>query len=807
MATDDLSEGQGHVKPPRRLIEDWLPVAAVGVESERERAPLSPFPAPNRLHVWWARRPLVTARTAVLASMLPADADRARVLRVLGIHGDAVATKRELVEARQSGARTRTNPYGYRRAFSYTPDAADVAWLRSQMEKLGISDPVVCDPTAGGGAIPLEAHRLGLGSHANDLNPVASAILRATLEAPLEYGESIVRETERLFARFREACKAELDSLYPPEPLPDASVFAYLWARTIRCPRCGGTIPLASDWRLGTNAHVRVRAARDTGICSFEVVTSGTKRSAPTIHGGVARCLFPRCGHTIRGPSIKRQAVSGEMGEQLYAIAYRVRVSDRGTERNGRVRRARWEVRFRSPRTEDDVRANIAQELASRHARWQRDDVVPTESIAVGTKTRELLRYGMNRWTDLFAPRQLLSHGVSVECFRRLFAEDEAAACVSETTRASYAYLAFALDKARDYNSRLTRWHRSRGVVVSTFDRHAFGFQWSYAEMAMSGAGDGLAWCLDETEKAVRELVELVHGIPRGAKTAERDEAERGGCAPRVTCESADDLVTVADASVDAVVMDPPYFDNVMYAELSDFFYVWLRRTAGAVTPEFFAAPTTDKEREAIANIARFSGTSGSQRLAAARDYHSKMRRIFVECRRVLRPDGMLTLLFMHQDVAAWTALASALLDAGFTVTASWPMQTEAVGAIGLRGKNAPRGALTLACRPRIDDVPTASMSPLAEQVVKRVRERWAEFEAAGLADLDRRLACLGPALEVLTESWHRRAEGGVGHERGEILARVAIETALGEAALAEAACTRPVDYSPKNLAPSPQAR
>lgn len=771
--------------PPRRLIEDWLPIAAVSVESERERAPLTPFPAPNRLHVWWARRPLVTARTAVLASMLPADADRERFMRLLGIHGDAVAVKRELTEARRTGARTRREPYGYKRAFSYTPDADDRQWLVNEMAKLGITDPVVCDPTAGGGAIPLEAMRLGLGSLANDLNPVASAILSATVEAPLKHGDALVRETQRVFARFREACEAELSGLYAPEPAPAAPVFAYLWARTIRCPRCGGVIPLSPDWRLASNAHIRVRADRETGSCAFEVVTSGTKRSAPTVNGGVARCLFPRCGHTIRGPSIKRQAQAGEMGEQLYAVAFRVRTNGRvesaakskskpkaKTEANAR---ARWEVRFRAPRPEDDACALAARELDARRRRWERDDVLPNEAIELGTKTRELHRYGMTRWTDLFSPRQLLAHGASVECFRRLLAEDETAGKDSEPARMAYVYLAFALDKVRDYNSRLTRWHRDRGVVVNTFNRHAFAFQWTYAEIAMSGAGDGLGWCLDETEKSVREIVELVDGSARSPRDA---------AAIRVTCESADELATVADASVDAVVMDPPYFDNVMYAELSDFFYVWLRRTAGAVVPTHFAAPTTDKAREAVANLARFSGTRGSKMSSATRDYEAKMRAIFGQCRRVLKEDGLMTLMFAHKDIAAWTAMATALHDAAFVVTASWPLHTEAVGALGIQSKQAPRRALMLACRPRpeaeteteteVSGEVAPTLAPLAERVAQRVQSRLAEFDALGLSGLDRDLACLGPALEALGESW---VPGS-----WDVTARSALETALAEA-------------------------
>jgi adenine-specific DNA methylase len=166
---------------PRRLIEEWLPIAEIGIESVRERTPMTPFPAPNRLHVWWARRPLVASRAAILASLLPADADRARFLHILGIHGDPVAAKVRIAEATRQGVRLGKVAHGYSRAFSYSPDAEDRDWLRKARAVAEFEDEVtVLDPTAGGGSIPFEAARLGLNTIANDLNPVAWLILKIT---------------------------------------------------------------------------------------------------------------------------------------------------------------------------------------------------------------------------------------------------------------------------------------------------------------------------------------------------------------------------------------------------------------------------------------------------------------------------------------------------------------------------------------------------------------------------------------------------------------------------------------------------
>ena len=185
-----------HGKTDTRLIERWLPIAALGIESIRERTPMTPFPAPNRLHVWWARRPLVASRAAILASLLPADADRERFLHVLGIHGDPVAAKKRIAIADREGERLGAAAYGYSRAFGYTPNISDKDWLAENV----VNGTAVLDPTAGGGSVPFESIRLGFSTLANDLNPVAALIEYATLDWPAKYrqGRSVKRAVEEL---------------------------------------------------------------------------------------------------------------------------------------------------------------------------------------------------------------------------------------------------------------------------------------------------------------------------------------------------------------------------------------------------------------------------------------------------------------------------------------------------------------------------------------------------------------------------------------------------------------------------------
>ena len=248
----------------RRLIEDWLPIAALGEESTRERRSMTALPPTYYLHVWWARRPLVASRAAVLASLLPADADRKSFLHALGIHGDPVQTRARLDRAKREKQNLGPNPYGYKRAFSHTPDRDDTAWIRSHFTE----DPkeiVVLDPTAGGGSIPFEIGRLGFQATANDLNPVASLILKATIEWPrLENAEKgLLTEFEDLASRFIELAEPRYRGIFPKEP-PDTLVLGYLWARTIECPHCEGVVPLSPNWKLAADG-TGVRLLPDNG--------------------------------------------------------------------------------------------------------------------------------------------------------------------------------------------------------------------------------------------------------------------------------------------------------------------------------------------------------------------------------------------------------------------------------------------------------------------------------------------------------------------------------------------------------------
>ncbi len=271
--------------------------------------------------------------------------------------------------------------------------------------------------------------------------------------------------------------------------------------------------------------------------------------------------------------------------------------------------------------------------------------------------------------------------------------------------------------------------------------------------MAPLIAGLGYDWAIGQTAKCIGELVALVRP---GAGDLFPDAGARRPPIT-VTCKSGDNLDHVAGGSIDAVVMDPPYYDNVMYAELSDFFYVWLKRTAGHVFPALFRRRLTDKENEAVANPARFRGQPGARALAG-RDYQERMASIFAECRRVLKPRGVMTLMFTHKATGAWDALTTGLMEAGFAITASWPINTEAEGSLHVRNKAAANSTIFLACRPRTadrsEDAAAAYWEDIEPRVAGAVRQRVAEYQAAGIRGVDLYLACFGPALEEFSRHW-----------------------------------------------------
>ena len=550
---------------------------------------------------------------------------------------------------------------------------------------------------------------------------------------------------------------------FPKEPQANCITTNFVWARTVTCPYCDGRVPLSPNWRLAPDG-TGIKLKPDTGagpgtsgrVCSFEIVRSTREQSPGTVARGDGTCPYPDCERIIDGDDVKAQAQTGNMGEQLFAVVYKERTLTK--TRAGKARE-KWVRRYRAPRPEDDNSADIEAKLSEKLPEWDAEDIVPSERIPDGNKTAEPLRYGVALWRDLFSPRQLLCHGTSVEIFREMLDADRAGE-VTSVREAAYGYLALSIDTLLDYNNRASYWDSITGRGVRhIFNRHDFAFVWSYAEMSPLVTGVRYDWAIKKTSKCIEELVRFVH--PEGESEngdlfAGSDQTQLARPQVTITCKPGDSLDHIEDGSIDAVVMDPPYGANVMYAELSDFFYVWLKRTAGHVFPELFRRSLTDKENEAVANVAKFQGAKGSAALAE-RDYQDRMASIFAECRRMLKPDGIMTVMFTHKETNAWDALTKGLMEAGFVITASWPVNTESEGGLHIKNKAAAKSTIFLVCRPK-DESGGGNESVYWEdvepQVARAVRRRVEEFQEAGIAGVDLYLASFGPALEEFSRHW-----------------------------------------------------
>ena len=306
-------------------------------------------------------------------------------------------------------------------------------------------------------------------------------------------------------------------------------------------------------------------------------------------------------------------------------------------------------------------------------------------------------------------------------------------------------------------NSIQCRWHPNRGVVAGTFDRHDFGFKWSYSEMAITCRGLGLEWGINEIDECLSAILPMTGHAAEPDNLIPKQLVEPAAPPSRVITGDAREL-PLDDESVDCIVFDPPYHDNVSYAELSDFFYVWLKRTAGYVFPDDFTAYLTEKDQEAIASPARFRNQTAkakSARAMATADYEQKMGEIFTECRRVINPDGIMTVMFTHKSTAAWDAITIALIQAGFAITRTWPVKTESESSIHIRGRAAARTTILLVCRPRSKNPfpkPWHEVEELiAEAVQGDIRDNLIE---ADLKPIDLYLSAFGPALRVISQEW-----------------------------------------------------
>ena len=748
---------------PRLFIEEGFPARELGIESVRERGVPSALPPNYFLHVWWARRPLVASASAILGSLLPAWTEdlanrfptrgqlttakdyREWFLELCGIRGDPVVARKLVLLAIATGKRI-PNPYTYKQAFKNIPTPDNLILLHELLEDTWGRIPSVTDPTAGGGSIPFEALRYGLATHANDLNPVAASVLRAGVELPARYGMDLSTDLKHWGDLLVDRLNNRLGPFFQPHDDQKGIAATFIFARTVACPRTGKTVPLVGNWSLRRGKKpvaVRLITLRD-GIeldePEYQIVEGPDINFDPkdTATYSRGKGLSPWDGLVIDGNYIQDEAQAGRMGDVLYAVA--VRTS------KGRS--------FRAPtETDQDTLAVAEAELERLLPRWEKEDVLPTEAVPEGTKTNDLLNYGITLWRDMFTPRQLLVHGCFVEEYRKLI--DEVRTAIPERGRADavLALLEMAQGKAINYNSRQAGWHINRGSIAPTFAMHAFPFMKTFAEF--EGGRELYQWCLRQLLDAYSGIADL---LPGDADLPGTDNsAPNGGPRIEVTRGNAGHMPSIPDQRFELVCIDPPYYDNVMYAELSDYFYVWKKRTIGKLWPDFFDDELTNKHDEAVKNKSRFAAVGRRADELAHNDYQFKMQAIFGECRRILRDRGAMCVMFTHKATNAWNGLGASLLDAGFTIEASWPVSTESPTSQHQARQNSVKSTIFLVCRKRPDrpeEGERVYFSEIEAEVRTVVGDALHRAAEEGLIGVDLLLSTYGPALSVLSHHW-----------------------------------------------------
>lgn len=785
-----------------RLIEVALPVREISAESVRDKnihhAHIS------HLHIWWARRPLAASRAVVFASLVP-DPDHPRCPAdfLIAVGRYLKTNVPELLKHYRRGREHRCDedPYRPYNGMGDTPrnrllmfiakwspeslefeagkrgnpavpkelldDRSLVKWetsdpdsfqgrevLRIARELVRIAHggdvPTVLDPFAGGGAIPLEAGRLGCRAIANDYNPVAHLLLRATCEWPQKYGKPGTRTVtaEEFGRRVRretqvpnvlvhdletwahwvlERVRQKIGHLYPAGK-DGRPALAYLWARTTPCsnPSCQGRIPLLRSLVVRSRVP-RVAVTLDVdkpkkqvkfGVARGSAIkrTEGTKRAR-----GPAVCPF--CNQSISESEIRSAGQAGRVGEQMVCA-----VVDTGRGKHYR------------PVEDSDLEAfrQAAEFEVERPSEMILPEINADGAIRVSNSTGIRVHlYGIKTWGSLFNQRQL----VAMQCF--VASAHEALETMGRTIpdenyrSALGLYLGLWIDRVAAFNNNVTRWRSSHQKSETPFGGQAIPIIWDYPEVNPLADSSGTASTQLQYMLKVLEHERVANGsnIPR----------------PSVLLGNATAL-PIDPMSAHCVITDPPYDDAIAYGDLSDFFYVWLKRSVGSISPEVFATPLTPKADEATSLRHRHDG---SQEHARAH-YRRLLKESFREALRLAREPKLVTVMFAHQSTDAWTALISALFEAGLSPNATWPIATEMPKTALALGTASLETSVTVACRPRVAGS-AVSFRQIRSEIQDAVKQAVGRFWSFGFRGADLIVACYGPAVGVFGK--HERVE------------------------------------------------
>jgi adenine-specific DNA methylase len=739
----------------KRLAEVDFPIAEVSRHAAHEEGIRAGHP--RSIHLWWARRPLAACRSVLLAMLLPDPCDplcpdsfktEARK-RLHAIGGCSIATTDDGL--RQALLRFVAEIASWDAATqrSYVTIARElISSAYSRSDGSAQDAPVVLDPFAGGGAIPLEAMRLGCDAIASDLNPIPVLINSIQLEYVPRFGMQLADEFEKWSSRLLAIVTERLGAVYPMDE-DGGTPIAYLWARTIVCtaPNCGASIPLIKQTVISKRRRVFLRITSRQQQVLTRIVSGlvQAEESAGTVQGGRVRC--PCCRSVISANEYRERATAGQLGERLYCVVLSARDG-------GRV--------YRDPSQRDhDAFAKAQSELATLEAgdpHW-----LPDASISPNEPRRlNVMYYGFTKWAQLFNDRQKLllrTLGIALSQVRQEMLKSGAS---QELADGVQSLLALALSNTIQYNSSVSTW-LSDGMISAFIQSSSIPMRADYAEAnpLMERLVGGLSY---QFKKSFEALCSLVHvGGARGTSVA-------ASATTRL----------YPDESVDVIATDPPYYFAIPYAELSDFFYVWLARFLRDANPALFGGVETPKADEAIQNLRHSKAPAQKDRAHFERTIQAAL----AAARSEIKEDGVCLVVFAHASTEGWEALITALLAAGWTITASWPIETERGGRMLAQRQTSLQTSVHLICRPRPEDADVGDWAAVLGELPARVAEWMERLQREGIRGADLVFACIGPALEIFSRYMKVETADGREVRLDEYLAKV--WEVVGRSALAQ---------------------
>ena len=753
----------------KRLAEVDFPIAVVSKHAAREKSIRHGHP--STLHLWWARRPLASSRAVLLALLLPDPCDPHCPETFKRQATEILSAVRQPPE---SDAELQRGLLWFIGAFANWDMAAHPTYLQVGRNLVraahGEEAPLVVDPFAGGGSIPLEALRLGCEAFASDLNPVACLILKVMLEDIPRHGSKLADELRRVGGEIKAAAEKELADLYPADP-DGATPIAYLWARTVRCeaPNCGAEIPLMRSFWLCKKA-ARKRALRyqverpegETPEVTFEVFEPRRDGEVPSGSVTRARATCLCCGAVLPPERVRAQLAAERGGADVVFDAAGQRIGGARMTAAVTLRPGASGRHYRLPTQADYAAVRRAQDRMARVlAEWERGGrqglcPVPDEPLPpIGTLGFRVQRYGMVQWGDLFTARQKTA----------LAALGRAVQATATVKRP----LSLSIGKLADLANTICPWEPNAECPRNVLSNGRLKPAWDFAEgVVISEASGGFLTCIENLAKGV----ESVTGVPLAGQSQ----------------IAAAQQSPLPDGVAAVWFTDPPYYDAIPYADLSDFFFTWYRRIVPEhVGPDPFDQKNrlTPKALEAVHDEARRVDGQPKDRVS----FENAMARAFSDGQHVVRDCGIASVVFAHKTTEGWEALLSGMTHGGWTITGSWPVATEQAHRLRARDSAALATSVHLVCRPRPEDAAVGDWADVLRELPVRVAGWMDRLQAEGIRGADLVFACIGPALEIFSR--YRAVETADGRTVGlpeylekvwEVVGRTALENVLGAA-------------------------